>query len=606
MIDYSALKTAFQMKITDRRSARFNEWSMYLFTFLSRMTIVHRKKKTYQNANDLFRLSTTTLEKKTEFYYMNRFYHTCFFTIVISDQKDFLKKIIENIIKNWYFVKIMKKLKNQIQKTMNRNEKFNVKWQTYRFDFETKFFYFKNKKNSNRLCILESCHKRILHYAHDEHAHEGMHRTYDLFMKSVFISKMKMLINDYVISCSTCQLFKPSRQFSYEKLKSISFSNELLTELSLDFIIELSMISNENNVILTIIDRFSKYVKIVSEKKTFSIEKWSSFYWKYIFKNWKTSARLINDRDSKFNSDFWKAVFNQCDIKLKIITAYHFSTNDQAERFNQTVKTTLKCFLIDKYEENWKNILSQIEYSINCFENRSIEISSFEILYDVKSKNFLLKIIRRNQNLFSNEMNFFEIKKQIRLNVIDSIKMTQIKMSMLYDVKHRSSNLTDKIYIKIAKQNHFDYHISEFSSLTIKKLNSFRIIRKIENLAYELKLSINMKIHSIISVIHLKQTKKNDFDKKNSINLISDFIIVNDKLQYVVERLFRKKIKNKKFKYWIKWKEYEEITWQSKNEFLKNIFEMIRKFNERKTKNIKIKSSDSSNEWNIYWKSFWN
>ena len=100
-----------------------------------------------------------------------------------------------------------------------------------------------------------------------------MHRTYDLFMKSVFISKMKMLINDYVISCSTCQLFKSSRQFSYEELKSISLSNESLAELSLDFIVELSMISNENNVILTITNRFSKYVKIVSEKETFSIKK---------------------------------------------------------------------------------------------------------------------------------------------------------------------------------------------------------------------------------------------------------------------------------------------------------------------------------------------
>ena len=92
-------------------------------------------------------------------------------------------------------------------------------------------------------------------------------------MKSVFISKMKMLINDYVISCSICQLFKSSKQFSYEKLKSISLSNESLPELNFNFIVELSMISNKNNVILTITNRFSKYVKTVSKKKTFLIEK---------------------------------------------------------------------------------------------------------------------------------------------------------------------------------------------------------------------------------------------------------------------------------------------------------------------------------------------
>ena len=112
----------------------------------------------------------TKLEKKieTKFYYMKSFYYTSLFIIVISNQKNFLKKITENIIKDWYFAKIVKKLKDQIQKTMNRNEKFDVKYQTFRFDSETKLLYFKNKKNSNRLCIFESCHERILHYVHDE------------------------------------------------------------------------------------------------------------------------------------------------------------------------------------------------------------------------------------------------------------------------------------------------------------------------------------------------------------------------------------------------------------------------------------------------------
>ena len=223
-------------------------------------------------------------------------------------------------------------------------------------------------------------------------------------------------------------------------MKSISFSNELLTELSFDFIIKLSIILNENNVILTITNRFSKYVKIVS-KKTFSIEKWNLFYWEHVFKNWKISARLISDRDSKFNSDFWKTIFSQCDTKLKMITAYHFSTNDQAEQFNQTIKTILKCFLIDKYEKNWKDILSQIEYSINCFENRSIKISSFEILYEVKLKNSLLRIIRKNQDLFSQKMNFFEKK-----NKFDLMSRMQSKWHRSKCQYYEMSNIVHQIW----------------------------------------------------------------------------------------------------------------------------------------------------------------
>ena len=125
-------------------------------------------------------------------------------------------------------------------------------------------------------------------------------------------------------------------------------------------------------------------------------------------------------------------------------------------------------------------------------------------------------------------------------------------MSILYDAKHRSSSLTGKVYIKIAKQGHLGYHIPRFSSLTAKKLDSFRIIRKIGNLTYELKLPINMKIHSVISVIHLKQTKEDGFERKDSINLTSDLIVVDGKPQYVVEKLLRREIKDGKPEYRIK------------------------------------------------------
>ena len=66
----------------------------------------------------------------------------------------------------------------------------------------------------------------------------------------------------------------------------------------------------------------------------------------------------------------------------------------------------------------------------------------------------------------------------------------------------------------MTKQNQIDYHIPRSNSLTVKKLKSFAIRKKINDLTYELDLSDNMKIHSMIFVIHLKQIKKNEFEKK--------------------------------------------------------------------------------------------
>jgi hypothetical protein len=55
--DHSALKSALQTKTTGRRSARLNEWAMFLATYLPRMTIIHRPGKAHLNADDLLRLA---------------------------------------------------------------------------------------------------------------------------------------------------------------------------------------------------------------------------------------------------------------------------------------------------------------------------------------------------------------------------------------------------------------------------------------------------------------------------------------------------------------------------------------------------------------------
>ena len=134
-------------------------------------------------------------------------------------------------------------------------------------------------------------------------------------------------------------------------------STKFLTKLNLNFIVALSMISEKNNIIFIVIDRFFKWIKIVSESKTLSAKKWKKFYWQYVIKNWNISAKLINDRDSKFISDFWKIVFKQCEISLNSTIVYHLLIDEQTERTNQTMKTILRCLFVDRYEKNWQNIL---------------------------------------------------------------------------------------------------------------------------------------------------------------------------------------------------------------------------------------------------------
>ena len=215
---------------------------------------------------------------------------------------------------------------------------------------------------------------------------------------------------------------------------------------------------------------------------------------------------------------------------------------------------------------------------------------SFEILYDIKFRNPLLIIIKTSE--FQKEIDFMKKKRQICFDVIDVVKLAQVKMSILFDKKHRSFHLKKKIYLKLIKIKRIDYHVSNQFFLTAKKLESFVIKRKMNDLAYELILSSFMRIHFVISVIHFDQTRKNTFERSISLHAAdpkSESIIVDGEKYYVVEKFLKTEIRNEKFDFIVKWKNYEKRIWKFEKKMKKKTFLIWSKNFESKKKKKNLK-----------------
>src|SRR5437762_12861423 len=79
-----------------------------------------------------------------------------------------------------------------------------------------------------------------------------------------------------------------------------------------------------------------------------------------------------------------------------------------------------------------------------------------------------------------------------------------------YDKHHISLllNFKDLVMLKL----HHEYHISDVKNkkLFIQQIDCFSVKQQISSLAYELKLSANMKIHSVMSVINLKSVSSEE------------------------------------------------------------------------------------------------
>ena len=174
---------------------------------------------------------------------------------------------------------------------------------------------------------------------------------------------------------------------------------------------------------------------------------------------------------------------------------------------------------IDYYKENWFRILSNVKYALNIVENAFIKVTFFEILYDVKFRKMLQKFtifIKQNKNV----INFLKNRQQFCSEIYDVIKLTQVKITLIFDNKHQLFNLIDSIYIKLIKSKRLNYYISNASFFSFKKIDFFKIIKKMSDLIYKLKLSISMRIHNVIFVIHLKQILLNSHVKTISFLLL--------------------------------------------------------------------------------------
>ncbi len=111
----------------------------------------------------------------------------------------------------------------------------------------------------DRLWVSQSMITQLIREAHDLliNDHSDMNLTLNLLRWSYCWSKMRMMIKRYIWNCYVCRRSKASRDWINELLKSLLILEQQWQNISLDFIIDLSE-SDENNAILTVINRLSK------------------------------------------------------------------------------------------------------------------------------------------------------------------------------------------------------------------------------------------------------------------------------------------------------------------------------------------------------------
>ena len=183
----------------------------------------------------------------------------------------------------------------------------------FRFDQNTE----SHNYQSRRFYIFYSVIKNILNIVYSEDTHSEYARCYETVSFNYYIRDLIRYLRDYLKHCSKCQVFQTKRHKSYGFLQPILTSPISFHIIIIDFVLTLPLTAEDWNCLMSIICKFIKRILLIPGKTI-----WTAVDWGHALLNrldtadWGLPKIIISDRDRKFLSKLWTAMFTRLDVKL--------------------------------------------------------------------------------------------------------------------------------------------------------------------------------------------------------------------------------------------------------------------------------------------------
>jgi hypothetical protein len=155
-----------------------------------------------------------------------------------------------------------------------------------------------------------------------EDGHEGVQRTLSRLRRDFHFPNMKQLVQDLVRMCVICQRYKSKHLHPAGLLLPLPVSQGVWTDVALDFVEALPRVSGKS-VILTVVDRFSKYCHFIPLAHPYSAESVAQAFFTDIVRLHGVPQSMVLDRDPIFTSTFWCELMRLMGTKLHMTTAFH-------------------------------------------------------------------------------------------------------------------------------------------------------------------------------------------------------------------------------------------------------------------------------------------
>ena len=286
-----------------------------------------------------------------------------------------------------------------------------------------------------------------------------------------------------------------------------------------------------------------------------------SFYWHH-----KLSKVIVSDRDSQFIEALWTRVCEILKIEWKLSTAYHSQTDNSTERVNETLETYL-CTFINYAQNDWSELLSIAELTINNQNSVSIKVSSFFLSH--KYYCISVKVLYEELKLYSQKSSLQKVNSIIQ-RLKETEKWAQSVITISQQEQKKTVNwirqqitvfkVRDKIWLDLR-----NVHTTQSS----KKLNDKHIKYTVTEMIDSHSFCLNT-LSGIYNVFHsdkLHLAASDPFLSQQTDDSHPPPEIINGEEKYEIEKILEHHMRRRRRRnlreYLMKWSGYARSIWES-------------------------------------------
>nr|ADB85290.1 putative retrotransposon protein [Phyllostachys edulis] len=277
--------------------------------------------------------------------------------------------------------------------------------------------------------------------------HSGGRVTYQRLKLIFHWPRMKQEVEEFVKLYDVCQKNNCEHVPYPGLLQPIPIPEMAWTHISMDFIEGLPK-SEDKEVILVVVDRFTKYSHFIALSHPFTVQHVVKVFVDNVFKHHGLPSVIITNRDMVFTSHLWQDLFKTLGVKLRLSTSYHPETDGQTKRVNQCLEGYLRCMVFAN-PKKWCSWLSTAEWWYDTSFHTSLKMTPFQALYGFPPPQIIEVVL---PDFPSEEVKGILQRRQLAMQVIkDNLLRAQDGIKYYADKKRceREFSVGDMVYLKI-------------------------------------------------------------------------------------------------------------------------------------------------------------